>query len=70
LGRQIAKEAVLKSPELLGIRFQSGDILEIETAEHEYESVIFNFPPLRGSKPARVPGVSTQRNGNIEGKTI
>ncbi|MEZ9595177.1 hypothetical protein AB4298_11080 [Shewanella sp. 10N.261.52.F9] len=45
LGRQLAKEAVLKSPELLSIRFESGDVLEIETAENQYESVIFNFPP-------------------------
>ncbi len=45
LGRQLAKEAVLKSPELLSIKFESGDVLDIETAENQYESVIFNFPP-------------------------
>ena len=45
LGRQLAKVAVLKNPTLLSINFVSGDSIEIETLENEYESVIFNFPP-------------------------
>jgi len=49
LGRQLAKQAELKSPELLSIEFESGDVLDIETAENQYESVIFNFPPQDGA---------------------
>ena len=45
LGRQLAKKAVLKSPTLLNIMFESGDSIDIETVESQYESVIFNFPP-------------------------
>ena len=45
LGRQLAKNAVLKTPTLLSIKFESGDSIDIETAESQYESVIFNFPP-------------------------
>jgi hypothetical protein len=29
----------------LGIVFESGDSVDIETVENRYESVIFNFPP-------------------------
>src|SRR5688572_24064181 len=42
LGRQLAKKAVLKSPTLLSIIFDSGDSIDIETVENRYESVIFN----------------------------
>lgn len=45
LGRQLAKEATLKRPNLLSIVFESGDSIEIETEESQYESVIFDFPP-------------------------
>jgi hypothetical protein len=45
LGRQVAKRALLKSPTLLSIVFESGDSIDIETVENRYESVIFNFPP-------------------------
>ena len=45
LGRQLAKKAVLKSPNLLTIIFESGDSIDIETKENQYESVIFDFPP-------------------------
>jgi hypothetical protein len=45
LGRQLATRAVLKSPALLSIFFENGDSIDIETAENQYESVIFNFPP-------------------------
>ncbi|MCC3845726.1 hypothetical protein IB288_22485 [Vibrio parahaemolyticus] len=45
LGRQQAITAKLKSPTLLTIKFQSGDSIDIETVEGQYESVIFNFPP-------------------------
>ena len=44
LGRQLAKKAVLKSSTLLSIVFESGDSIDIETVESQYESVIFNFP--------------------------
>lgn len=45
LGRQLAKKATLKTSSLLSIVFESGDSIDIETAESQYESVIFNFPP-------------------------
>ncbi len=45
LGRQLAKNAVLKSPKLLSITFESGDSIDIETEENQFESVIFDFPP-------------------------
>jgi hypothetical protein len=45
LGRQLAKKAVLKNPALLRIVFESGDSLDVETVESEYESVIITFPP-------------------------
>jgi len=45
LARQMAKRASLKSPDLLRIDFDSGDYVEIETVESEYESVIFEFLP-------------------------
>lgn len=48
LGRQIARTASLKSPTLLSIAFQTGDSIEIETAEGPYESVSFQFPPQDG----------------------
>lgn len=48
LGRQLAKSAVLKKPSLLSINFESGDTIDIETVENEYESVIVNFPPQSG----------------------
>ena len=44
LGRQLAKKAILKTPKLLTIEFESGDSIDIETEENEYESVIFDFP--------------------------
>lgn len=49
LGRQLAKHAALKSRNLLSIEFESGDSIDIETLENEYESVIFNFPPQEGA---------------------
>jgi hypothetical protein len=48
-GRQQAKSAQLKSPEILTINFASGDSIDIETCENQYESVIFNFPPKDGA---------------------
>ncbi|OUR65614.1 hypothetical protein A9Q79_01075 [Methylophaga sp. 42_25_T18] len=45
LGRQLAKKATLKTSSLLSIVFESGDSIDIETAESQYESVLFNFPP-------------------------
>lgn len=45
LGRQRAKEAKLRAPNLLTINFDSGDFIDIETVEGQYESVIFNFTP-------------------------
>ena len=45
LGRQVAKKAALKGPALLSISFESGDSIDIETVENQYESVIFTFPP-------------------------
>lgn len=48
LGRQQAISAKLKSPNLLSITFKSGDSIDIETVEGQYESVIFNFPPKGG----------------------
>ena len=44
LGRQRANEAKLTAPNLLRIIFDSGDFLEIETVEGQYESVTFSFP--------------------------
>lgn len=49
LGRQLAKAAVLRNEALLGIIFESGDSLDIETVEGQYESVIFRFPPQENS---------------------
>jgi hypothetical protein len=49
LGRQRAEKAKLKSSTLLCITFESGDSIDIETAESQYESVIFNFPPQENS---------------------
>lgn len=43
LGRQRAVKAKLKSPSLLSITLESGDTIDIETVESQYESVIFNF---------------------------
>ena len=45
LGRQLATKAILKNPALLSIVFESGDSIDIETQENQYESVIFDFPP-------------------------
>lgn len=50
LGRQVAKSAKLKSPNLLSIVFDSGDSVDIETVEGQYESVIFTFPPTENSE--------------------
>lgn len=49
LGRQVAKSAKLKTPNVLNITFESGDFIDIETVEGQYESVIFNFPPQEGA---------------------
>ena len=49
LGRQLAKTAVLKHEALLGIVFESGDSLDIETVESQHESVLFRFPPRDNS---------------------
>ncbi len=45
LGRQRAIKAQLKALNLLNIIFESGDSIDIETVEGQYESVIFTFPP-------------------------
>ena len=45
LGRQLAKKALLKNQALLSIVFESGDSIDIETEESQYESVLINFPP-------------------------
>ncbi len=44
LGRQQFSHVCLSSPNLLKITFNSGDYIEIETAESQYESVIISFP--------------------------
>ena len=44
LVRQQFSDACLTSPSLLKIILKSGDYIEIETVESEYESVIINFP--------------------------
>lgn len=49
LGRQLAKTAVLRNEGLLGIIFESGDSVDIETVEGQYESVVFRFPPKENS---------------------
>jgi len=46
LVRQIPNKAKLNSPYSLNITFESGDSIDIETVEGQYESVIFNFPPV------------------------
>lgn len=47
--KQLAKTAVLRNEGLLGIIFESGDSLDIETVEGQYESVVFRFPPHESS---------------------
>lgn len=49
LGRQLAKYATLESPALLRIVFEGGDSVDVETAESQYESVVFTFPPQGNS---------------------
>jgi hypothetical protein len=44
LGRQKAILVSLKRPDLLNIAFESGDFIDIQTSERQYESVVFNFP--------------------------
>ncbi|AIY67077.1 hypothetical protein [Pseudoalteromonas piratica] len=44
LGRQKFSDVSLSSPNLLKIIFKSGDYIEIETLESQYESVIIKFP--------------------------
>ena len=44
LGRQKAALVSLKASNLLNITFESGDFIDIQTSERQYESVIFNFP--------------------------
>jgi len=48
LGRQRAVGTSLNSPDFLRITFESGDFIDIETCESQYESVLFNFPPKNG----------------------
>lgn len=43
LGRQLATSAILETSSLLRINFESGDLIKLETKEHQYESVIFDF---------------------------
>ncbi|GAA0412068.1 hypothetical protein GCM10009133_20560 [Cocleimonas flava] len=45
LVRQLAVNAYLKSSKILCIQFESGDYLDIETTEGQYESVIIEYPP-------------------------
>ncbi len=45
-GRQLLAKSELKSSTILRLIFESTDYLEIETVEHDLESVIFRFPPL------------------------
>lgn len=44
LVRQQFSAVCLSAPNLLRITLQSGDYIEIETVESQYESVIINFP--------------------------
>ena len=44
LVRQQFSKINLTSPKLLKITLKSGDYIEIETVENQYESVIINFP--------------------------
>ncbi|KPZ53405.1 hypothetical protein [Pseudoalteromonas sp. P1-25] len=44
LVRQQFSSVCLSSPSLLKITLQSGDYIEIESVESQYESVIINFP--------------------------
>jgi len=45
LGRQRVSNIMLASRSRLRIVFESGDYLEIETVEGQYESVVINLPP-------------------------
>jgi len=44
LVRQQFSDVCLSAPNLIKITLQSGDYIEIETVESQYESVIINFP--------------------------
>jgi hypothetical protein len=44
LVRQQFSDACLSAPNLLKITLKSGDYIEIETVENQYESVIIYFP--------------------------
>ena len=44
LVRQQVLDIQLTSPSLLKITFQSGDFIEIETVECDFESVVINLP--------------------------
>ncbi len=44
LGRQKAKDIELVGQNILRIMFESGDYVDIETVEGQYESVIINLP--------------------------
>ena len=44
LGRQKAVDVLLPNPSRLRITLESGDYIEIETVEGQYESVVINLP--------------------------
>ena len=49
LGRQLATSAILEKNSLLQINFESCDLVKVETKEHQYESVIFDFGTKDGA---------------------
>lgn len=42
---QVVKHVSLQSPTVVRLDMLSGDFIEIETAESDYESVVINLPP-------------------------
>ena len=46
---QQTKFAALENDTLLTIQFENGDLLQLETRAHQYESVVFTFPPKHGA---------------------
>ena len=49
LGQQLGTSAMLEKSSLLQINFESGDLIKIETKEHQYESVVFDFGEKDGA---------------------
>jgi hypothetical protein len=45
LVRQVVKNVSLQSPTIVRLEMVSGDFVELETAENQYESLVINLPP-------------------------